>query len=505
MNSYNLLREKLIPTQIEGQERDLDLGELYQGLVEKTVTGFSGMQPHQEQPWFCFLVQVAAMAVERFGSGQPFATEVQWREALIKLAGSEEAWCMVVEDLDKPAFMQPPVPEGTWGKFKADTSTPDQLDILIMAKNHEIKMAKMHDPTVFHWILALISLQTLQGFLGAGNYGIARMNGGWGSRMMVGVYEDITFAGRFNQDLKTLLETRDETISKFGFKRDGKSLLWTIPWDGSKQSAVSIWDCDPYFVEVCRRIRFERTNKLICRRRTSDAARIGAPEKLQGVIGDPWVPIDQSEDVKAATPSGSGFHYPLVRAMLFQDGYQLPSCAAVNRVSAGGYFFCVCLVRGKGKTEGFHERIIPIPKKALGFFRTEIEPLALASQNHLGDAEIVMRDILYPSLLKLISSDGDSKVHRSKPSKWSEILQRTIDTAFFEYLWLAADDAQEARLSWRRFIVGAARDALDTAARGLPIASARRYRAVSAAESIFNAGLRKHFENLYSTEREESA
>jgi CRISPR system Cascade subunit CasA len=38
-----------------------------------------------------------------------------------------------------------------------------------------------------HWFYALLTLQTMQGFLGAGNYGISRMNGGFASRPSVGL------------------------------------------------------------------------------------------------------------------------------------------------------------------------------------------------------------------------------------------------------------------------------------------------------------------------------
>lgn len=502
MTEYDLLNEPLIPTLVGDTRRMLNLCEVFVELAASNVVGFDDLQPHQEQPWFCFLVQVAAMAVLRKNGGDFFRSEEEWRRALTELAGSSEAWCLVVEDLAKPAFFQPPVPEGNLKGFKADTDTPDSLDILIKAKNHEIKIDKIRTPSPFHWMIALITLQTLQGFLGAGNYGIARMNGGFASRGLVAVYSAIDFSTRFKEDVRTLVDERQSVLSKYDFKSDGIALLWTVPWDGGKDSSVSIWDCDPYVLEVCRRIRFSDEGGLVCYRASSKAARIDAPKELNGVFGDPWAPIDASGGMKALTLSGRGFHYSMVRSLLFEDGYTLSICANPKRLREGGYFYGVCLVRGQGKTEGFHHRVVKIPKKVVGFFKTNVDPLALASKDHIGDADVLMTKVLYPALRKLISSDGDGQVDGSKTSKWSAEVQDAIDAAFFEYLWLAADDRAAARISWRKFLVKEASRALAIAEQGVPIASARRYRAISAAESILNAGLRKHFPYLYEKKEE---
>jgi CRISPR system Cascade subunit CasA len=56
---------------------------------------------------------------------------------LLKLAdGSEAAWHLVVDDVSQPAFMQPPVPEGSLeeAKYSSDIQTPDELDMLVTSK-----------------------------------------------------------------------------------------------------------------------------------------------------------------------------------------------------------------------------------------------------------------------------------------------------------------------------------------------------------------------------------
>ena len=83
--------------------------------------------------------------------------------------------------------MQAPVPsdeffEETFNRKGNIINTPDALDILPTAKNHDVKSSRVASPDFDEWIFALISLQTMAGFYGRGNYGIARMNSGHGSR-----------------------------------------------------------------------------------------------------------------------------------------------------------------------------------------------------------------------------------------------------------------------------------------------------------------------------------
>ena len=66
-----------------------------------------------------------------------------------------------------------------------DVETPDALDLLITSRNHDLKQAVARRADPEEWIFALVSLQTGEGFGGAANYGIARMNGGSSSRAMM--------------------------------------------------------------------------------------------------------------------------------------------------------------------------------------------------------------------------------------------------------------------------------------------------------------------------------
>ncbi len=83
--------------------------------------------------------------------------------------------------------MQPQVPEGSLANFRNAAAEPDAIDVLITSRNHDLKAARCANSEPEHWLFALVSLQTMQGFPGAGKYGISRMNGGFASRPAVGL------------------------------------------------------------------------------------------------------------------------------------------------------------------------------------------------------------------------------------------------------------------------------------------------------------------------------
>ena len=77
----------------------------------------------------------------------------------------------------------------------------DALDMLVTSKNHDLKAARIHHAHADDWLFALISLQTQEGFLGSGNYGVSRMNGGFASRPGVGVAMVGAWGQRWQSDI----------------------------------------------------------------------------------------------------------------------------------------------------------------------------------------------------------------------------------------------------------------------------------------------------------------
>ncbi len=498
---HNCLRDSLFHVRLKSGPNVCSLPQILHHLGKNEIEAFSHLQKHQQHAWHAFLVQLAAIALNRQQKDEPCQTAETWLNMLLDLSGKrEEPWCLIVEDLSQPAFFQPPVPEGNLKIFKNEFLFPDELDILITSKNHDLKSTRLAKPEIDHWLFALITLQTMQGFLGAGNYGIARMNGGFANRPGVSFNSSLNLGHRFQRDIKALLSFRPAIVSQLGFSDpSGKALLWLEPWDG--QSSLGLNDCDPFFIEICRRIRFSPSrapiSAFMC---STKAPRINAKESC-GNTGDPWTPVER-EAGKALTMPQGGFSYERVQEILFEGKYKpgaaqqlLPDDPQVV------FFLATAMTRGQGKTEGLHERIIKIPPKvrrSLGA-STEKEKIGAMAKRRVGIVSDIQKKILKPALCALLQSGKDKlNFTDSRPRYWLDRLDDNVDRIFFEDLWQAIDlETGEADLSWLKTVCELAHDQLKQAFDSVPISSVRKYRATCAAERIFFGCKRKLYPELF--------
>lgn len=508
MQQHNDLRTDPIfsVTSADGP-REVSLAQVLAGLGDGTIFDFSYLQPHQRQPWHSFLVQLAAMCVDRGFAAGAALTPAGWNEALLQLSGgNSNAWRFIVEDLDEPAFLQPPVPERTLDKFTSDISTPDQLDMLVTAKNHDVKMARIVHPRREHWLFALLTLQTQQGFLGAGNYGVARMNGGFGSRPLFAIDPAISWAARFTHDVRRLVEECPRLADTFGYSpTPSHYLLWLDAWSGGKDESVPLADCHPYAVEICRRIRFDARG--VCYRATTKAARINIAKELKGVTGDPWTPIVRGKETKALNVGLNGFRYGLVRDILFGEEFENAPAADPAALPAGhgGWIVAQCLARGQGGTEGFHERLIPFPSRAISLFaKTDGKAeLAKRSRAWIDDASLARLKVLYPALRALLTAGDGGKVESEKLHPWGRRLEAAVDDRFFPALWGSLEeDAETARTAWREWLFSIARDIFDEAARSTPYPSSRRYRAICAGGRVLGGAAKRELQITFQPKQE---
>ena len=289
---YSLLDEPLIRARLVGggQFVQYSLPGLFVALAHDEVRDFPALRPHQRHPWHAFLVQLAAMALHHAKQDQPFETEQEWKDALLALTLEHpdgEAWCLVAPH-DKPAFMQAPIPDGKISEWKNTLHAPDELDMLVTSKNHDLKQARMRQAQLDDWVMALISLQTQEGFLGAGNYGVSRMNGGFANRPAIGVVPKGHWGQRWQRDIATLLKHRDKIVEHLGLQNEnGIGLLWLKVWSGETSLAFS--SLDPFYIEICRRIRLIQSDddqSISAITTGSKAARVEATER-NGITGDP--------------------------------------------------------------------------------------------------------------------------------------------------------------------------------------------------------------------------
>lgn len=504
MMHHSLLDDSIISMRnAAGEVKEHPLPQVLDALNRADVLSFEALQPHQQQPWYSFLVQLAAMGVAREAGGETPSGAAEWREVLLGLSdGSEAAWHLVVEDVAQPAFMQPPVPEGSLkeAKYKADVPTPDQLDILITSKNHDVKASRINHPRPEHWLFALCTLQTMEGFLGRGNYGIVRMNGGFGNRPMVGLADSLSWGRRFRRDVDVLLAARGEFSERYDL--GGHALLWLERWDGAKNSGIPLEDCDPYFIEICRRIRFTLDGEqIVCWRTNTKGQRVAAPDALNGATGDPWTPVEK-KGAKALTVGESGFTYRLLQEIFLSEEYARPFALEFQESERhGAYLIARTLVRGQGKTDGLHNRVVPVKAKAAAWLTGDSSRRALLAkraEQRVKLAADVQRSVLYPAIATLLSSGRDGKVDWDRVHPWTDAFDRAVDARFFEALWDSVEmDQEEARRHWETILWEEAQRQYDDAERSTPMAAVHQWRARSKARSILRSRAHQVFDQLF--------
>lgn len=501
---HDVLTEPLIAMRTaDGEVRGHTLPAVMAALARGEVFGdFPALQPHQTHPWYAFLVQLAAIALHRAGRAKPPNDAAAWVALLDALTDGDRApWCLV-SDPGRPALLQPAAPD--LASFKSRLTHPDELDILITSKNHDVKALRVGAPRPEHWLFALVTLQTMQGYPGRGYYGIARMNGGSGNRPAVGHLPSLGWGARFLRDVPALLAARDRIAGDYGYaEAGGHALLWLAPWD--RETPLSIPALDPLFVEICQAVRLVEVDGAIeARKTTQKAARIDAKAQ-SGRTGDPWTPIDRDGE-KSLTLSGAGFDYGKIVDLLIGGGYRQGALGARLDNDTGTLWFSGwALVRGQGKTEGLHQRRIVVPGEVLSYYARpeQHEVLAKAAQRRVELAGEVRGKLLAPSLGRLRGDGGDSKsqVIAEYVGKCLARFEHEVDACFFEALWddAAADVHDEE--PWRGRLLDIARDILTDAFDRAPLPSARRYRAIADADARFMGGARKFSPEWYERRR----
>ncbi len=486
---YNLLKDSLIRVYLPGKSRKaLTLPEVLAQLFRDDIESFIALQPHQTHAWHAFLVQIAAIAMsdekDDFDRSQAF----EWADRLSVLTqnfGCEGGWNLINERLSEAAFMQPAIPEGSLDSFKFDIETPDQLDILITSKNHDIKRQRIVGQEADHWIYSLITLQTMQGFLGVGNYGIYRMNGGFGSRPCIAYTPSHSIGMRFRRDVEALQKARNQLAEDYGYNlNNGLPLLWLYTWDGKK--GVTVDQLDPFFIEICRRIRLRKTEKNICAYYKASESSFIIGADTFGNTGDPWTPVKKNG--KSLTVSAKGFSYEVAFDLLFSGEYQPGICQKLQRDDPDE-LLCImqAFVRGQGVTEGFHERYLPILGKArtLLFNSEDRSKLSNFAKRRLDDTARFSKSVLRHSLLCFLHKESKND-HVEIVTKYMKEFDAEIDAVFFPFLWEHLEfDPDIAKKEWFRLLDQKAWSILQSLVSQMFVSSVHYYKAAALAEKRF--------------------
>jgi len=501
----NLLTDEVFRVVTSGKTVRISLPGLLQALGEDWVDALGGVQRHQADIFHIFLCYLAGSVLVRSGRTNPHQPAGFWLDGLRGLVGRNDdcAWELVVEDPTKPAFMQPPARSTSVfeKEYKPDSFTPDALDLLQMAKNHDVKTARAIAADHEAWILSLISLQTASGYSGKKHYGISRMNSGSGSRVCIGWQEDRRVGKRFLRDVKILLEHRKKLIKPtYPYIDYGLNCLWLEPWDGA--TGLSLSNLDPFFIEIARRVRLvRREGRIEVLFATSETTRIIARD-LKGNVGDPWTPIDESKS-SAFTPFEEGFSPAKLRGLLFQDGFRLFPMQLPGSNECSGWFCASALFGGQCTTDGFHEAAIRVPARARPILfggGSAKDRLAELSKKGLEMAGGIQNKCLRPALYALMAGGPDSVDFGKREMKaWVGSQAKTFLSAwqprYFDWLWstLDTEDDAAALRPWLQKLKDLARDVLESAFRSCPSRKGRNYRAISRADNKFFGGLYKNF------------
>lgn len=515
----NLLFDPLISVQRhDGSVERRTLPDVMAALSTDQVHDFPGLRPHQRTAWHSLLVQVGALGCLHQGSAVPTGSGDEWRDWLLSLTPdwpNGEAWALTNENVQQPAFLQAPEPSGALDGFK-EVLCADDLDVLPTSKNHDVKQSSMPHAVPEEWIFALMCLQTQQGFLGAGNYGISRMNGGFSNRPFFGVRPQGGPGRWFQRDLRELLSTRPLLLSNNPAfpARGGLALVWLEPWDGTRSLPLS--HLDVWYVEICRRVRLQASDNIQITGKVagSKVARIDS-KGLLGRTGDPWTPlVADGSDFKALTSQRHTFSYRSLVPLLFGGGghdetvRRAPMQIVSDQDDRDGLrIITSALVRGQGKTEGFYERSIPISRVARqGFTYVPTDAAGKYAQERVDEAAVMSRDVLYPAALAIFTgapSPGERKrdddTAKARARLVCDAFERTVDSDFFEALNEELDviddeTARDAvRRTWLRTIEDRARHTLEEALARSPDSAVRHYRTRARSLALFEARFLRHF------------
>jgi CRISPR system Cascade subunit CasA len=506
---FNLLSDALVGALVRDRLVMASLPRVLELCMAGMIDDFPALRPHHRHAWHMFLVQLAHLATE----GRDIPTDAEgWATALRDLSPGwrrDEPWHLVAPP-GAPAFLQPPVPEGSDGGFRSEHVTPDEIDILVTSRRHESKPGRMRRAQPQDWAFALVAVQTMGGYEGKGAYGIARMNGGYGSRVFVGLRPEGGAGAHVRRDLLALREKRVAFRgSAQGFRKGGVRLLWLEPWDGATQ--VPMTRLHPAAIEVCRRLRLAGDGgRILALRASSAKARIATPDGFAGVTGDPWAPVECGEDRKILTITADGFDWRRLKDVLFgmPDGgrsYELPPLARPTDVDApGSTLVCMALARGQSRTEGFHSRVVPLKDaaalRALREGTRERGRLRTLAREMAEDASRAVNRCLRIALHLLLQKEGeevrfDNGFATTLVEGWVDRFHHRVDGPFLDLLFsAAASDAAAAatRMRWRATLRAACSDILFEATSEAPLGVAY-LASTSLRARVFLAGaLRKH-------------
>lgn len=469
----NLLDDPVFTVETSTGHEMCSLPRIYALLCDDAVELFAKLQAHQKQAWHCFLAQLGAIATENRDLPE---TESGWREALAALT-VPEAWNLYTEDLSKPAFMQPPVPEETLDGW--DSIDVTSYDIPSLAKNHGIKKHRNIEPQAEHWVYMLTNVQTSDTYGGSGHPKSSR---GMQGRCFLTTTSSLRHGRWILYDIARLHNYSSAIKDEYGYSEKGYTLLWTVPWGES----LAPDQLHPWYIDCCRRVRKDDQWLVTS---TND---LRVEEPPNGETGDAWAAVDRTKSV-VLRPRDSTFRYDQLWAVLFSPDYlRPPGFSEIDK----GYIVFRAMPKDFTERTSIRERILPFSNLKRGWNKIERE-----SKRRVQKAETA-ESIFSHALDWLLCEDAnegpnkDSKEHKKKvrkvKSRQKNALHARIDQRFFDRLFEAPDMSDEERQTfWETILVDALQTQMKEAMTLCP--NKQPWKRKAHAQSVFTGRMRHEF------------
>lgn len=493
---FNLLHDSIVSVNHQNAKRMASLPDVYASLVRDEVDDFPGLRPHQRHFWHATLCQIGAIAMVHADTVDPPDEPGSWRDILRVLTRDgfpgDEPWCLCVEGLTRPAFLQPGASsDEKIADYKTVIVTPDQMDLPVGSKHHDVRDLNMRHASPEQWLFSLVARQTGGGYDGSHLYGISRMNGGLGNRHGFSLTPSTRWGAHVSRDLKVLARQH------FG-EEVRRLLLWTRPWDGTREETLLLHELEPLplYVEVSRRIRLEvdAEGNVSGRRATSRSPRIHARES-KGLTGDPWT---ITETDKSVTVGGSGFGYRQVSRYL---GHNLPLLSRPEPTVDGNsrmHLVARAIVRGQGRTDGYHERTIPLARGVAAMLRSasgqaRLHSAAEARLKIIGEVQNILGHSVKTYLQDGVSDGRTRPEHQKVIAAARRRLDLSVDIEFWTRLQeeLESPEPQRTKSEWcHRRLIRQARRILDDMVRSGLCHRQEQFRATTEAIDLFGRRVR---------------